>query len=337
MQIKKVLWIAIRIVATCLLFAICLIVGGALSGVGRVAQQQPPAQSSPQVLSPSATPPQDCTRTIPKTPPDPSTLMFAFLTFSLCVGVVSSYFIVRSTWHGWTLAGALFVAMYGVSTVVTQIESLFFLSNKLPHGMVRALFAQEAITIALFAPLAVLLLGKWRAATTASPDPSPANFSASSVAWRIAFLILAFVFLYMFFGYYIAWRNPELRHYYGGAEWPTFYDSLKGNWLNSRWIFSLQVFRALLYIAFVYPLVRMLRVPRWESAIATALFLSAWTTFLLFPNPLMPASVARSHFYETLGFSLVFGTLLGWLLNLRTPDYFTAKQSKSFANASGPA
>jgi hypothetical protein len=308
--------IAIRIVAACLLFAICMVVGGALSGVGRVAQQEPPAQSSPQDLSPSPMPPQDPTQTPPKTPPDPSALLFAFLTFSICVGVVSSYFILRSGWHAWTLTGALFVGMYGISTVVTQIESLFFLSNKLPLGMVRALFVQEAITIALFAPLAVLLLGKWRAATIAAASPSPVIIRASSVAWRIAFLILAFVFLYMFFGYYVAWRNPELRSYYGGPNWPTFYDSLKGNWLNSRWIFPLQVVRGLLYIAFVYPLIRMLRVPRWESAIATSLFLSAWTTILLMPNPLMPASVARSHFWETLGFSLVYGTLLGWLLNL---------------------
>ena len=37
-------------------------------------------------------------------------------------------------------------------------------------------------------------------------------------------------------------------------------------------------------------------------------------TVLLLPNPMIPASVARSHFWETLGFSLVFGALAGWLL-----------------------
>jgi hypothetical protein len=37
------------------------------------------------------------------------------------------------------------------------------------------------------------------------------------------------------------------------------------------------------------------------------------------PNPLMPASVARSHFWETLGFSLVFGALAGWLLCFTAP------------------
>jgi hypothetical protein len=119
----------------------------------------------------------------------------------------------------------------------------------------------------------------------------------------------------MFFGYYVAWQNPEVRKYYGGPDWPTFLAALKGNWQNSRWIYPLQLFRALLYIAFVYPLLRMLRAARWESALASALFLACWTTGLLLPNPLMPASVAHSHFWETLGFSLIFGTLLGWLLS----------------------
>src|SRR2546422_3232947 len=37
-----------------------------------------------------------------------------------------------------SLAGAMFVGMYGISTVASQIESIFFLSKKLPPGMVRA-------------------------------------------------------------------------------------------------------------------------------------------------------------------------------------------------------
>ena len=138
---------------------------------------------------------------------------------------------------------------------------------------------------------------------------------ASSVVWKLALLVVAFVFLYMFFGYYVAWQNPELRKFYGGPDWPTFFAAMKGNWQNSRWIFPVAAFRALLFVAFMYPLIRMLRVGRWESSTATALFLASWTTALLLPNPLMPASVARSHFWETLAFSLVFGGLLGWQLS----------------------
>jgi hypothetical protein len=84
-----------------------------------------------------------------------------------------------------------------------------------------------------------------------------------------------------------------------------------------RSIYLLQVSRALLYAACLYPLIRMLRVARWETALAMALFLSVWTTVLLLPNPMMPSSVAHAHFWETLGFSLVFGALAGWFLSTR--------------------
>jgi hypothetical protein len=33
------------------------------------------------------------------------------------------------------------------------------------------------------------------------------------------------------------------------------------------------------------------------------------------PNPLMPASVARSHFWETLWCDLLLGGLVGWVLH----------------------
>jgi len=233
--------------------------------------------------------------------------------------MVVSYLILRSSWHGFSLVMAVFFAMYGISTVAAQADSIFFLSARLPHGMLRALFFQGLIADALFAPLAVLILGEWRAASSAIASPAPARLAASSLAWRIALLVVAFVFLYAFFGYYIAWQNPDLRQYYGGTNFPSFYDSLKGNWVQRRFLYLLQVFRALLFVACVFPLIRMLRVSRWERAAAVALFLSAWTTILLFPNPLMPMSVARSHFWETLAFSLTFGTLLGWLLCKTTP------------------
>jgi hypothetical protein len=320
MQIKNVVSIGLRTLTVCLLFVVCLAVGAFLSGLTRAPQassSQASSQTSVQAAPASAS---------LQTPPAQPDVFFPLLILSLCVGIVESYLILRSSWHGWTLAGAIFVSAYGISTVTNQLDSIFFLSSKLPPGTLRAIFVQGAISSALFAPLAVLVMGKWRAVIRPAVSNAPTRRSAASAARRVAFLVAAFVFLYMFFGYYVAWQNPELRNYYGGPEWPTFFASLKGNWLNSRWIFPLASFRALLYIAFVYPLIRMLRGPRWESAVSTALFLAAWTTMLLFPNSLMPASVARSHFWETLGFSLVFGVLLGSLLS--TPQPSIAKSAE---------
>jgi len=286
----------LRVLAVCLLFAISFTVGAAVSGVAKIAQEGPAVQTSPgEVLLP-------------------------FLAFCFCVGVAISYLVLRSGWGGLKLAGAMFVAIFGISTVATQVESLFFLQAKMPAGMIRGLFLEGLIASVLIAPLAVLVLGKWKAAPPAAAQIAPAHLSAASAAWRIALLIGAFEFLYMFFGYYVAWQNPALRQYYGGHEFASFFASLKSNWENMPRIYGLQVFRALLYVACVFPLLRMLRVARGEKAAGVALFLASWTTILLMPNPLMPASVARSHFWETLAFNLVFGALLGWLLGKTAPS-----------------
>lgn len=305
MTLRTILLTSLRILAVCLLLAVCFTVGGALSGIDKVAQQTVASRPAPPANQ--------------QVPQMPEGFLRSFLIFTLCVGGTLSYLILRSRWHGWMLVGAIFVSMYGISTVASQVESAAFLSNKLPQGMIQAIFVQGAIAAALFAPLAVLALGKWRAASIRPPMLPAAPPKLASVLLRLAILVAAFVFLYMFFGYYVAWRNPELQRFYEGPEEATFWAAWRHNWISSPWIYVLAVFRALLHVACLYPLVRMLHASRRESALAAALFLTCWTTVLLLPNPLMPASVARSHFWETLGFNLVFGTLAGWLLCFTAP------------------
>jgi hypothetical protein len=298
------------------MLAVCFVAGVALSGLGKTSQQVRPSTTNLQ--APSGQPVTSAPSEAPENQnpsPRPGDLLYPFLIFSVSVGVVLAYLILRSSWHGWPLAGAIFVGMYGISTVATQVETLFFLSHKLPQGMIRAIFLQGAITAALFAPLAVLLLGKWRSSSPPPTPSSPGRLPASSLAARLAVIVVAFVFLYMFFGYYVAWQNPTLRQYYGGPEQPSFFAALKVNLIHNPWLYPLQVFRALLHVACMVPLIRMLRVPRWETALAMALFLSVWTTMLLLPNALMPPEVAYTHFRETLGFNIVFGAIAGWLLS----------------------
>jgi hypothetical protein len=305
MAFRTILLTGLRILAVWFLFAVCVAIGGALSGLDKIGQQTVASQAAPAATQ--------------QAPQMPENFLRSFLIFTFCVGGTLSYVILRSRWHGWMLVGAVFVSMYGISTVASQLDSVAFLSDKLPHGMIRALFFQGAIAAALFAPLAVLALGKWPAASPRAPVSPAATVKPVSIVLRLAILVAAFVFLYMFFGYYVAWRNPELQRYYAGPELPTFWASWRRNWTSSPWIYSLAAFRALIYIGCLYPIVRMLYTSRRESAFAAALFSACWTTVLLLPNPLMPASIARSHFWETLGFSLVFGALAGWLLCVTPP------------------
>lgn len=316
MTITKVFVASIRILAVCVVFALCTVVGGGLSGLNKIAQRGSPSSNSFEEPPPRQTPASTVIEE-PRGAESPQALenpVLAFLAFSLCVGAVASYVILRSSWYGWPLIGAVFVGIYGTATVGSQIDSVFFLSDKLPRGLIRALFLQGAIAAALFSPLAVLLLGKGRAASQRLQPLASLRIRTASAAWRVGVIVVAFVFLYMFFGYYVAWQNPALRQYYGGSAYAGFFASLKANWIDHPWIYPLQAFRALVYATCLYPLIRMHRGARWETALAVALFLSVWTTALLLPNPMMPSSVARSHFWETLGFSLVFGALAGWLL-----------------------
>src|SRR6266481_5274789 len=251
---RKILLTGLRILAVCLLFIICFGLGGVLSGLDKIGQQSVTSQQ-----------PQTVNQQLPQMP---GNLLRTFLIFTLCVGSVLSYVILRARWYGWKLVGTIFVSMYGISTVVAQLDSIAFLSSKLPQGMIRAIFVQGAIAAALFVPLAVLALGKWRA-TSIRPPMSPAvPPKPASLLLRVAILVAAFVFLYMFFGYYVAWRNPELRRFYGGPEEATFWTAWQHNWTSSPWIYALAMFRALLHVGCLYPLVRMLHASRRESALA---------------------------------------------------------------------
>src|SRR6266849_3107865 len=177
MALRTILLTGLRILAACLLFAVCFSVGGALSGLDKIGQQTVASQPAPPAN---------------QVPQMPENFLCSFLVFTFCVGGTLSYLILRSRWHGWMLVGAIFVGMYGISTVAIQVESVAFLSNKLPPGMIRALFVQGAIVAALFAPLAVLALGKWRAASLRAPMPSAAPLKPASILPRLAILVAAF-------------------------------------------------------------------------------------------------------------------------------------------------
>jgi hypothetical protein len=57
--------------------------------------------------------------------------------------IVMTHLILRSRWTGWRLAAAVFFVFYGVTTLMPQIESAYFLT-RLPAGMVPRLFLMGA-------------------------------------------------------------------------------------------------------------------------------------------------------------------------------------------------
>jgi hypothetical protein len=239
-------------------------------------------------------------------------LLTPLLAYTFLVSLVTAWIIQKSRWRGSKLIAALVFAFYGLMTFISQIETIAYLRAKMPPGLIKSLFVTGAIVAVLFVPLAVLIMGKIRG------TEQPARERA--LTWKnqaVRFGILAFVYLalYYLFGYYVAWQNPELRLYYSGTtELKSFYQMMYATATGTPWMLPFQFGRGLLWALFAYPVVRMLNSRRIEIAGIIAALFAVGSFALFIPNPLMPASVAHSHFWETLGSDLLLGAIVGWVL-----------------------
>ncbi len=235
------------------------------------------------------------------------------LVVCLLITLVLAYLILRSRWHGVKLMATMFVVSYGVMTVMAQIESAVFITN-LPSGMLPKLFAMGALITAPFAILAVLILGK-RKAESSNEYNARLLMPMREWLWKLGVLMLAYVFLYFTFGYFIAWQNPVVREYYGGGELLGFFAHMSDVFRNQTWLVLLQMLRGLMWIALALPVVRMLKGARWEAALAVALlFAVVMNAQLLLPNALMPEAVRMTHLVETASSNFIFGGMTGWVL-----------------------
>ena len=150
-------------------------------------------------------------------------------------------------------------------------------------------------------------------------QPPERVLPVKSQAARFGTLAILYVLLYYLFGYYVAWQNPAVRLYYSGTtELKSLYQIMRSTATGTPWMLPFQFGRGLLWALFAYPVVRMLNTMlntrRIETAGIIAALFGVWSFALLMPNPLMPASVARSHFGETLWCDLLLGAIVGWVL-----------------------
>ncbi len=259
---------------------------------------------------------------VPSTPNDKPTqaaqahqaasLLGPLLTYAFLVSLVTACIIQRSRWRGLKLMAALVFTFYGVMTVLSQIETLVYLHAKMPPGLIKSLFEMGAVVAVMFVPLAVLAMGKLGGRELPHTDPA---LSLKNQAAHFVILAVVYVVLYYLFGYYVAWQNPELRLYYSGStELKSFYEMMRSNVTGRSWMLPFQFLRGLLWALFAYPVVRLLNTRRIETAAIIAALFGVGSFVLLLPNPLMPVSVAHSHFWETLGSDLLLGAIVGWVL-----------------------
>lgn len=244
------------------------------------------------------------------TPVEASAALIALLAGSLIQAVVWTYVILRSNWAGWKLILTVLLVFFGVNTLMPQIETAYFVS-RLPEGMLPRLFLAGFIMAAVFAPLAVLILGKARA--RAIEHSRPRSFGGS---WgvKLILIVVAYILIYFTFGYFIAWKSAAVRAYYGGNDPGNFLVHLGSLLRTEPLLFVLQAVRALLWTAIAVPVIKMLKGDWWEAGLAVALLFAVMTSQLLLPNPLMPTEVRMVHLLETSTSNFLFGWLVVLIL-----------------------
>jgi hypothetical protein len=246
------------------------------------------------------------------TPANAGATLIALLVVSLLNAAVWTYVIRRSSWTGWKLVLAVFLVFYGANTLMPQIETAYFVT-RLPPGMLPRLFLAGIIIAAVFAPLAVLILGKRRPETAVTRR----KILAGSWARKLALIVIAYIILYFTFGYFVAWRSPAVRAYYGGSDPDSFIAHMASLLRTEPMLFLLQAVRALLWTAIAMPVVKMTKGAWWESGLAVALLFAVVNSQLLIPNPLMPPEVRMAHLVETTTSNFLFGWLVVLILRWR--------------------
>ena len=279
---RAALVITIRLAALTVIYFICF------AAVAAALLAPPPEQSAPA---------------------EAGATLAALLAVSFLNTAVLTYVILRSRRAGWGLTLTIFFVFYGVTTVMPQIETAFFVT-RLPPGTVPRLFLAGAIIAALFAPLAVLILGKWSPNRAEDSGPPRLRMSAGEWAGRLSLIVIAYVVIYFTFGYFIAWKSAAVRAYYGGSDPGSLLAQMSSVVRETPLLLPLQAARGLLWAAIAVPVIRMMKGQWWEAGLAVALLFAVVNSQLLLPNPFMPQEVRMVHLLETASSNFLFGWLV---------------------------
>lgn len=244
-----------------------------------------------------------------------TTGLFIYAFSNVCVVVL---LILTSRWKGLKLSAVLSFSYYGAVTVLTQIETWYFLSSlTVSDELLLQLFLMGIPVAFIFIPLAVWIVGDDRIISN-SRKKFMQSIPAKQWAWKLIVIAIVYVVLYWLAGYFIAWQNAELRMFYGSpGEIAPFFDHTIQTIQNDPGLFSFQLFRALLWTLCAMPIIRGSGVNAWWTALLVGLFLSVpQNVGHLLANPLIPeASVRMSHLIETTSSTFLFGVIIVWLLH----------------------
>jgi hypothetical protein len=284
MKAKQIIFLAVKLIALTFILFIIFSIGGQLAGITNNSARLDPAQAGQLALF---------------------LLVACFLET-----LVIAYPILRSRWTGWRLVLTIFGVFFGIATFLSQIESIVFLKvlvNIIQDGLIAKLFVQGLIVAGLYAPLAVLILGKMRRPKEQNNLPEPDRRLPATWPqwlWRLSLIAVVYIIIYISFGYFVAWQSPEVREFYANLQTPP-------------WMLPFQFLRGLIWAGLAIPVITMMKGKKWEAGLAVALLYSVLMGIMLIipHNPIMPDAVRIAHLKELLSSNFLFGWLVVLIIN----------------------
>ncbi len=171
-------------------------------------------------------------------------LLLGILNTALIIGLIMT-----SRLNGWRLALVLGLAYYGSFTFLTQIESWYFLSEtSVPPPLLPRLFLMGLTIPLIYIPLAVLICGKWKRTEKSNGISNGPSLPIKQLLLKLGTIAMIYLIVYWLAGYFIAWKNPELREFYGSpGDIKPFFSHTIDTFTSTPGLLLLQLFRGLIF------------------------------------------------------------------------------------------
>jgi hypothetical protein len=222
------------------------------------------------------------------------------ITFAsaLCVSIVLSYLVLRSRWSGTQLMCAVFVAYFGLFTFIPQSEAVLVMAGRLTLSSSALLTAQGFLGALLYSVVLVALMGRLRDGGE-GPESARLHMGAGEWLWKVGLCVVI---------------GPAVGLLARAAFWPWTQPLPDRPLLHSA---SLLAGCSLLLIAFMLPIIKMMRGDRLEAALMVGVLLAVLggAAPLVTAQVWLPDKFSVGHMVGISVATLLYGMLVGFLFS----------------------
>lgn len=227
----------------------------------------------------------------------PFRLELTFLS-ALVVSIVLAYVVARSRWSGTQLMCAIFVAYFGLYTFIPQSEAMLGIAGRMPPSSSALLTAQGFLGALLYSFALVALMGRLHEEGV-EMESGRLHMGVREWLWKVGLCVVLGP------AAYLAARAPL---------WPWAQPLLLPPLPHT---ISLLVGCYLLLIAFMLPIIKMLRGGRLEASLTIGLLLAilAGLAPLAMARLVLPQMFSLGHVVGISMANLLYGLLVGYLFS----------------------